>query len=92
MKPSVTPKAKRPDNRQAWKALESHYKKVGSLHLRDLFAEDPNRAERMSVDAAGLHLDYSKNRVTGALASRPGLPARCGQGRNRPARVPAGRA
>ena len=65
MKPSVTPKAKRPDNRQAWKALESHYKKVGSLHLRDLFAEDPNRAERMSVDAAGLHLDYSKNRVTG---------------------------
>src|SRR2546427_11652607 len=50
--------------RQAWKALESHYKKVSTLHLRQLFAEDPKRGERMAVEAVGLYLDYSKNRVT----------------------------
>ena len=50
--------------RKAWKALQTHYKKVRDLHLRDLFAEDPGRAERMTAEAAGLFLDYSKNRIT----------------------------
>jgi glucose-6-phosphate isomerase len=50
--------------RQSWKALESHFKKVSNLHLRQLFAEDPKRGERMAVEAVGLYLDYSKNRVT----------------------------
>ena len=47
-----------------WNALEAHYRKIRGLHLRDLFAADPERAERMTVAAAGIHLDYSKNRVT----------------------------
>jgi len=47
----------------AWDALASHYKNVSKLHLRQLFADDPNRGERMVVEAAGLYLDYSKNRV-----------------------------
>ena len=50
--------------RKAWKALQSHYKKVRELHLRNLFADDPKRGERMTVEAAGLFLDYSKNRIT----------------------------
>src|SRR6266581_4474427 len=50
--------------RQAWKALESHYKKVSTLDLRQLFAEDPTRGDRMAIEAVGLYLDYSKNRVT----------------------------
>src|SRR6267143_253236 len=50
--------------RTAWTALGTHYKKVSKLHLRDLFAEDPGRAERMAVEAMGLYLDYSKNRIT----------------------------
>ncbi len=50
--------------RAAWKALEEHHGKVARRHLRELFAEDPARAERFSVEAAGLSLDYSKNRVT----------------------------
>ena len=50
--------------RQAWKRLEAHYKKVSTLHLRQLFAEDPARGERMAVEAVGLYLDYSKNRIT----------------------------
>src|SRR2546428_1336287 len=50
--------------RQAWKRLEAHYKKVSTLHLRQLFAEDPVRGERMAVEAVGLYLDYSKNRIT----------------------------
>src|SRR5215813_1266477 len=48
----------------AWKALEAHYKKVRKLHLRKLFADDPARGERMIVSAAGIELDYSKNRIT----------------------------
>jgi glucose-6-phosphate isomerase len=48
----------------AWKALEAHYSTVRELHLRQLFAEDPKRGERFSLEAAGLYLDYSKNRVT----------------------------
>jgi glucose-6-phosphate isomerase len=49
----------------AWAALEAHADQVRDVHLRDLFADDPARAGRMTVDAAGLHVDYSKNRVTG---------------------------
>jgi glucose-6-phosphate isomerase len=50
--------------RRAWKALQTHYKRARDLHLRDLFAEDPKRGERMSAEAAGITLDYSKNRIT----------------------------
>src|SRR5260370_15773330 len=48
----------------AWKALESHYKKVRKLHLRKLFADDPARGERLTASAVGIELDYSKNRIT----------------------------
>jgi glucose-6-phosphate isomerase len=58
--------SKRPAvKRQAWKDLGAHYKKVQELHLRDLFADDPKRGERLTVEAVGLFLDYSKNRITG---------------------------
>jgi len=58
--------SKRPAvKRQAWKDLGAHYKKVQELHLRDLFADDPKRGERLTVEALGLFLDYSKNRITG---------------------------
>jgi glucose-6-phosphate isomerase len=50
--------------RKAWKALQTHYKKVRELHLRNLFAEDPKRGERMTAEAVSLFLDYSKNRIT----------------------------
>src|SRR5262245_7777357 len=50
--------------RRSWQALQAHHAKVKGLHLRQLFAEDPARGERLTVEAAGLFLDYSKNRVT----------------------------
>ncbi len=50
--------------RPAWKALAAHHKKIRSRHLRDLFAEDPKRGTRLTAEASGLFLDYSKNRVT----------------------------
>jgi glucose-6-phosphate isomerase len=50
--------------RPAWKALAAHYKTIRQLNLRQLFADDPGRGERLTLDTAGLHLDYSKNRVT----------------------------
>ena len=50
--------------RKAWKALQTHYGKIHEAHLRQLFAEDPKRGERMTCEAAGLFLDYSKNRIT----------------------------
>jgi glucose-6-phosphate isomerase len=50
--------------RPAWKGLEGHYGKVRDLHLRKLFADDPTRGERMTAEAAGIYLDYSKNRIT----------------------------
>jgi glucose-6-phosphate isomerase len=50
--------------RKAWKALAAHYKKAEKLHLRNLFATDPKRAERMALEAVGVFLDYSKNRIT----------------------------
>jgi glucose-6-phosphate isomerase len=48
----------------AWHALGQHFNTVKTLHLRDMFAQDPKRGERMTAEAAGLFLDYSKNRVT----------------------------
>ncbi len=75
----VEPLAKR----KAWTALRTHYEKVRQLHLRDLFADDPKRGERMTSEAVGLFLDYSKNRITDetvrllvALAEESGLRAR----------------
>lgn len=50
--------------RSAWKALQIHYQKVRGLHLRELFAQDPLRGERMTAEGVGLYLDYSKNRIT----------------------------
>src|SRR5438105_4859733 len=48
----------------AWKALTAHHDTIGHLHLRRLFADDPARGERMTAEAVGLYLDYSKNRIT----------------------------
>ena len=53
-----------PAKHQAWKDLQTHYKKVKELHLRQLFAEDPKRGDRLTAEAVGLFLDYSKNRIT----------------------------
>jgi glucose-6-phosphate isomerase len=53
-----------PTQRPAWKALQDHYHKIKDLHLRSLFAEDPHRAERLSIEELGIYLDYSKNRIT----------------------------
>ncbi len=50
--------------RGAWAALERHFAEIGERHLRDLFAADPGRGERLTAEAAGLYLDYSKNRIT----------------------------
>jgi glucose-6-phosphate isomerase len=68
---------------KSWKALQSHYPQVSALHLRDLFAADPERGERLTVEALGLFFDYSKNRVTDEtlkllvdLAKESGLQSR----------------
>jgi glucose-6-phosphate isomerase len=50
--------------RKAWQALERHYAEISGTHLRDLFAADPGRGERLTAEAAGIYLDYSKNRIT----------------------------
>src|SRR6202035_1095495 len=50
--------------RKAWKALQTHYEQLRGLHLRKLFADDPKRGERMTAEAVGIFLDYSKNRIT----------------------------
>jgi len=60
MKPTVEPLTKL----KAWKALAAHHQTLRKVHLRELFAADPKRGERMTVEAAGLFLDYSKNRLT----------------------------
>src|SRR5712692_8421944 len=60
MTTDVTPLTQRP----AWKGLEEHYQSARNLHLRALFAEDPQRGERFALEGAGIYLDYSKNRVT----------------------------
>jgi len=48
----------------AWQALQAHFEQIRDLHLRGLFADDPGRGERMCMEAVGLYLDYSKNRIT----------------------------
>jgi glucose-6-phosphate isomerase len=67
----------------AWKALQAHYREIGELHLRRFFADDPQRGERLTAEAAGIFLDYSKNRITDdtlkllvQLAEQCGLRAR----------------
>jgi glucose-6-phosphate isomerase len=77
MKATIKPLTQRP----AWKALAAHHKKIKNLHLRKLFADDPKRGERLTVEAPGLYLDYSKNRITDQtlklllqLARESGLP------------------
>jgi glucose-6-phosphate isomerase len=69
--------------RSSWKALERHHQEVGKVHLKGLFAGDPDRGKRMTAEAAGVFLDYSKNRVTDQtldllvdLAREAGLEAR----------------
>jgi glucose-6-phosphate isomerase len=69
--------------RKAWSALKAHYKTVSPLHLRKLFDDDPKRVEKFSVEALGIYLDYSKNRITGTtlkllleLAEESGLRER----------------
>src|SRR5205085_5267644 len=66
--------------RKAWNALITHYRQIQAVHLRDLFGNDPARGERMTAEAAGLFLDYSKHRLTDetlellvALAEESGL-------------------
>ncbi len=69
--------------RAAWKALAAHYRQIEGLHLRGLFAKAPDRGERLAIEAVGIYLDYSKNRVTDEtldlllqLAEEAGLRAR----------------
>jgi glucose-6-phosphate isomerase len=69
--------------RKAWQALERHYAEISGAHLRELFAADPGRGERLTAEAEGIYLDYSKNRVTDEtlrllidLAEESGVPAR----------------
>ena len=50
--------------RAAWKSLAAHHKQIQRLHLRKLFADDAKRGQKFSAEAAGLFLDYSKNRIT----------------------------
>src|SRR5450631_283522 len=57
----VKPLARRP----AWKALGGHYKQLKETHLRQLFADDPERGDRFTLETLGILLDYSKNRITG---------------------------
>jgi glucose-6-phosphate isomerase len=59
----MTTRIKPLTERRAWNALEAHHTKVRELHLRELFAQDPGRGERMTVEDVGLFLDYSKNRI-----------------------------
>jgi glucose-6-phosphate isomerase len=68
---------------EAWRDLERHHEAIGRRHLRELFAEDPARGGRLVADGAGLHLDFSKNRITDetiallvALADERGVAAR----------------
>ena len=72
-----------PKERPAWKLLKAHYQDIRKVHVGDLFAADPGRGERLTAEAAGIYLDYSKHRVTGEtlqlllqLAEESGLRAR----------------
>jgi len=61
----ATPQSIEPPTKlKSWEALRSHYEKVRESHLRELFAADPKRGERLTVEGTGIFLDYSKNRVT----------------------------
>ena len=71
------------EERRAWAELERHHSEIGGMHLRDLFAADPGRGERMTAEACGLYLDYAKHRVTSktidllvALAEESGVAER----------------
>src|SRR5579862_9586962 len=79
----MTLKTKPLTQRKAWKALGTHYKKISKTHLRKLFAGDSSRGTRMTAEAVGLFLDYSKNRITDEtvkllleLAEESGLKSR----------------
>jgi glucose-6-phosphate isomerase len=82
--PSTKSQAVEPlTKREAWKALQTHYENVRGIHLRNLFAEDAQRGKRMTAEAVGLFLDYSKNRITDEtlklliqLAEESGLQSR----------------
>ena len=50
-------------HRASWKALQAHCKRIEKRHLRELFDEDKTRGERLTLEAVGLYLDYSKNRI-----------------------------
>ena len=76
---SIIPVTERP----IWTALERHCQEIRKLHLRDLFADDPKRGERLTAEAVGIYLDYSKNRITnetvellGQLAEESGVRER----------------
>jgi glucose-6-phosphate isomerase len=80
---SNTPGTQSSGRPAAWRALEDHHATMQGVHLRKLFADDPERGERMSVEAAGIFLDYSKNRINDetlrllvALAGQSGLRAK----------------
>ena len=65
--------------RKAWQALVAHHAKIGEIHLRDFFAADPGRGERLALEAVGIYLDYSKNRVTDeTMALLAALADECG--------------
>jgi glucose-6-phosphate isomerase len=81
--PSATGSQASITRQPAWKALEVHHQKVSKLHLRELFADDPGRGNRMCAEAVGMYLDYSKNRISAEtiallldLAEQCGLRAR----------------
>jgi glucose-6-phosphate isomerase len=61
---AMTAGAGPPAGQPAWKALKKHHQQIGGVHLRELFARDPGRGERLAVEACGIYLDYSKNRIT----------------------------
>ena len=59
-----SPQGLAPRSRPAWSALTDHHATIRDVHLRDLFASDPDRGERLTAEGAGLYMDYSKNRIT----------------------------
>src|SRR5712692_8765232 len=80
---SEAPRTRSRNKHAVWQALEDHHETMQGLHLRSLFADDPARGERMTAEAAGVDLDYSKNRINDetlrlliALAEQSGLRAR----------------
>src|SRR6202044_1670062 len=62
--PEAKMTSQRPIDTPAWKALQAHYEKIKDVHLRQLFAQDPQRGTRLTAEGPGLYLDYSKQRVT----------------------------